>query len=43
MKLMILDGNSIINRAFYGVRRLTTRQGLYTNANFGFLASRRSG
>ena len=37
MKLMILDGNSIINRAFYGVRPLTTRDGLYTNAIFGFL------
>ena len=37
MKLMILDGNSIINRAFYGVRLLTTREGLYTNAIFGFL------
>ena len=37
MKLMILDGNSVINRAFYGVRPLTTREGLYTNAIFGFL------
>ena len=37
MKLMILDGNSVINRAFYGVRLLTTREGLYTNAIFGFL------
>ena len=37
MKLMILDGNSIINRAFYGVKPLTTRDGLYTNAIFGFL------
>ena len=37
MKLLILDGNSIINRAFYGVRPLTTRDGLYTNAIFGFL------
>ncbi len=37
MKLMILDGNSIVNRAFYGVRPLTTRTGLYTNAVFGFL------
>ena len=36
MKLMILDGNSVINRAFYGVRLLTTREGLYTNAIFGF-------
>ncbi len=37
MKLMILDGNSVINRAFYGVRPLTTRDGLFTNAIFGFL------
>ena len=37
MKLMVLDGNSIINRAFYGVKPLTTRDGLYTNAIFGFL------
>lgn len=37
MKLMVLDGNSIINRAFYGVKPLTTREGLYTNAIFGFL------
>ncbi len=37
MKLLILDGNSIINRAFYGVKPLTTRDGLYTNAIFGFL------
>ena len=37
MKLMILDGNSIINRAFYGVRLLSTKEGLYTNAIFGFL------
>ena len=37
MKLMVLDGNSIINRAFYGVKPLTTREGLHTNAIFGFL------
>ena len=37
MKLLILDGNSVINRAFYGVRLLTTREGLYTNAIYGFL------
>ena len=37
MKLMILDGNSVINRAFYGVRLLSTRDGLYTNAIYGFL------
>ena len=34
---MALDGNSIINRAFYGVRLLSTRDGVYTNAVFGFL------
>ncbi len=37
MKLMILDGNSVINRAFFGVRDLTTRDGMHTNAIFGFL------
>jgi len=37
MKLLILDGNSVINRAFYGVRLLTTREGIYTNAIYGFL------
>ena len=37
MKLMILDGNSVINRAFYGIRPLTTKDGLFTNAIFGFL------
>ncbi len=37
MKLLILDGNSVINRAFFGVKPLTTRTGLYTNAIFGFL------
>ncbi len=37
MKLLILDGNSIINRAFYGVHLLSTRDGFYTNAIFGFL------
>lgn len=37
MKLMVLDGNSIINRAFYGVRLLTTRDGIPTNAVYGFL------
>ena len=38
-KLMVIDGNSIVNRAFYGVRPLTTRDGLYTNAVFGFLTT----
>ena len=38
MKLMVIDGNSIVNRAFYGVsQNLTTREGLPTNAIFGFL------
>ena len=37
MKLMILDGNSVINRAFFGVKPLTNREGLYTHAIYGFL------
>ena len=37
MKLMILDGNSVINRAYFGVKPLTTRDGLFTHAIFGFL------
>ena len=37
MKLMVLDGNSVINRAYYGVRALTTRDGFFTNAIYGFL------
>ncbi len=37
-KLMVLDGNSIVNRAYYGVsQNLTTREGQPTNAIFGFL------
>ncbi len=39
MKLMAIDGNSIINRAYYGIRPLTTRDGLYTHAVFGFLTT----
>ena len=38
MNLMILDGNSIVNRAFYGVRPLTAPDGTPTNAVYGFLA-----
>jgi len=38
MKLMILDGNSIVNRAFYGARPLTAPDGTPTNAVYGFLA-----
>jgi DNA polymerase-1 len=37
MKLLVLDGNSILNRAFYGIRLLTTKTGLYTNGIYGFL------
>ncbi len=37
MKLLILDGNSVINRAYFGVRPLTTREGLYSHAIYGFL------
>ena len=39
MKLMVIDGNSIVNRAYYGIRPLTTRDGLYTHAIFGFLTT----
>ena len=39
MKLMVIDGNSIINRAYYGIRPLTTRDGLYTHAVLGFLTT----
>ena len=37
MKLLILDGNSVINRAYYGVKPLTNKDGLYTHAIYGFL------
>ncbi len=37
-KLMVLDGNSIVNRAFYGIRLLTTKDGTPTNGVYGFLA-----
>lgn len=37
MKLLVLDGNSIFNRAFYGIKLLTTKKGFYTNAIYGFL------
>ncbi len=39
MKLMVIDGNSILNRAFYGIRPLTTRTGEYTHAVYGFLTT----
>ena len=37
MKLLVLDGNSILNRAFYGIHLLTTKEGLFTNGIYGFL------
>jgi len=36
-KFLVIDGNSIMNRAFYGIRLLSTSDGLYTNAVYGFL------
>lgn len=38
MKLMILDGNSIVNRAFYGIRMLNAPDGTPTNGVYGFLS-----
>ena len=40
-RLLLIDGNSILNRAFYGImgnKMLTTKDGKYTNAVYGFLA-----
>lgn len=40
-RLLLIDGNSILNRAFYGImgsKMLTTKDGTYTNAVYGFLA-----
>ena len=37
MRLLVVDGNSIVNRAFYGIRPLTTKDGQFTNAIYGFL------
>ena len=37
MKLLVIDGNSLLNRAFYGIRLLSNKKGQYTNAIFGFL------
>lgn len=37
MNLLVLDGNSIVNRAFYGIKALSTKDGYYTNAIYGFL------
>ena len=38
MKLMLIDGNSIVNRAFFGIRELNAPDGTPTNAIYGFLA-----
>ncbi|MBP7320300.1 MAG: DNA polymerase I, partial [Lachnospiraceae bacterium] len=36
-KLVLIDGHSILNRAFYGVPDLTNSEGIHTNAVYGFL------
>ena len=38
MKLLTIDGNSVLNRAFYGIKLLTTKGGIYTNGIYGFLS-----
>ena len=38
MKLLVLDGNSILNRAFYGIKLLTTKDGRFTNGIYGFMS-----
>lgn len=38
MKLLTIDGNSVLNRAFYGIKLLTTKEGVYTNGIYGFLS-----
>ena len=37
MKLLVVDGNSIVNRAFYAIKLLTTKSGQFTNAIYGFM------
>lgn len=37
MKLLCIDSNSILNRAFYGIKLLSTKDGVYTNAVFGYM------
>ncbi len=37
MKILAIDGNSIMNRAFYGIKLLSTKNGEYTNAIFGYM------
>ena len=36
-KILLIDGHSILNRAFYGLPELTNAEGLHTNAIYGFL------
>ena len=38
MKILAVDSNSIMNRAFYGIKMLTTKDGFFTNAVYGFLS-----
>ena len=37
MRILVVDGNSIVNRAFHGVRPLTNKDGQFTHAIYGFL------
>ena len=37
MRLLVVDGNSIVNRAYYGIRPLTNKEGQFTHAIYGFL------
>ena len=37
MRLLVIDGNSIVNRAFYGIKLLSTKDGQFTNGIYGFL------
>jgi len=37
MRILVVDGNSIVNRAFYGIRPLTNKDGQFTHAIYGFL------
>lgn len=38
MNLLVIDGNSIVNRAYYGIKILTTKDGQFTNGIYGFLS-----
>ncbi len=41
MKMLVVDGNSILNRAYYGIKLLTAKNGQYTNGIYGFLTTLR--